>query len=344
MGGTSLTFAPLLPWPALAVLAVAIALVVGLGVWRRARGTVWRAVMLSLGLLALANPVVIREQRQTLPDIALIAVDRSPSQQIGDRVAQTEAAADHLRAELDGRPDLETVEVTLAGDGRGGTRLFDAMAGALAEIDRSRLGGILIVSDGQVHDVPADLGRLGVDAPLHLMLTGRPDEIDRRLVVDQVPSYGMVGDPHEITLRVEDQPAGAGGGGPVEVVVRQNGEVRERLSVVPGTTRTVPFELSRAGQTVLEIEAEALPGEITTQNNRAVHFVNGVRDRLRVLLVSGQPYPGLRVWRNLLKADPAVDLVHFTILRPPEKQDGTPIRELALIAFPSRELFEVKLN
>jgi hypothetical protein len=63
-----------------------------------------------------------------------------------------------------------------------------------------------------------------------------------------------------------------------------------------------------------------------------------------VLLVSGQPYPGLRVWRNLLKADPAVDLVHFTILRPPEKQDGTPIRELALIAFPSRELFEVKLH
>ena len=63
-----------------------------------------------------------------------------------------------------------------------------------------------------------------------------------------------------------------------------------------------------------------------------------------MLLVSGQPYPGLRVWRNLLKADPAVDLVHFTILRPPEKQDGTPIRELALIAFPSRELFEVKLG
>ena len=61
-------------------------------------------------------------------------------------------------------------------------------------------------------------------------------------------------------------------------------------------------------------------------------------------MVSGQPYPGLRVWRNLLKADPAVDLVHFTILRPPEKQDGTPIRELALIAFPSRELFEVKLK
>jgi hypothetical protein len=344
MGGTSLTFAPLLPWPVLAVLAVAIALVIGLGFWRHARGTVWRAAMLALGLLALANPVVIREQRQTLPDIALLAIDRSPSQGIGERPAETAAAVAHLREELEGRPDLETVEVTLEGDGRGGTQLFEAIRSTLAEIDRSRLGGLLIVSDGQVHDAPKELDRLGVDAPLHLMLTGRRDEVDRRLVVDQVPSYGMVGDPHEITLRVEDQPPAAGGGAPVEVVMRQNGEVRHRLSVVPGASQTVPFELTRAGQTVLEIEAEPLSGEITTQNNRSVHFVNGVRDRLRVLLVSGQPYPGLRVWRNLLKADPAVDLVHFTILRPPEKQDGTPIRELALIAFPSRELFEVKLN
>ena len=153
----------------------------------------------------------------------------------------------------------------------------------------------------------------------------------------------MVGDTQEITLRVDDLPKGVSNE-PVDVTLRQDGEVKQRLSMQPGVARTVPFQLTRAGQTVLEVEAEAAPGEVTTQNNRQVFFVNGVRDRLRVLLVSGQPYPGLRVWRNLLKADPAVDLVHFTILRPPEKQDGTPIRELALIAFPSRELFEVKLN
>ena len=69
-----------------------------------------------------------------------------------------------------------------------------------------------------------------------------------------------------------------------------------------------------------------------------------MRDRLRVLLVSGEPHAGERVWRNILKSDPSVDLVHFTILRPPEKQDGTPIRELSLIAFPIRELFDVKLD
>jgi len=65
---------------------------------------------------------------------------------------------------------------------------------------------------------------------------------------------------------------------------------------------------------------------------------------LRVLLVSGEPHAGERTWRNLLKSDASVDLVHFTILRPPEKQDGTPINELSLIAFPTRELFQQKIS
>ena len=66
--------------------------------------------------------------------------------------------------------------------------------------------------------------------------------------------------------------------------------------------------------------------------------------RLRVLLVSGAPHIGGRTWRNLLKADPAVDLVHFTILRTPDKNPFAPNSEMALIAFPTRELFEVKLK
>ncbi len=69
-----------------------------------------------------------------------------------------------------------------------------------------------------------------------------------------------------------------------------------------------------------------------------------MRDRLRVLLISGEPHVGERTWRRLLKADPAVDLVHFTILRPPEKDDLTPLNELALIAFPTRELFQDKIG
>ena len=88
----------------------------------------------------------------------------------------------------------------------------------------------------------------------------------------------------------------------------------------------------------------ASEGEITDINNRAVALVDGIRENLRVLLVSGEPHAGERTWRNLLKSDASVDLVHFTILRPPEKQDGTPINELSLIAFPTRELFVEKIN
>jgi hypothetical protein len=342
MGGASLTFSPLLPWPVLVALGAAVVLVCALGLWRRARGILWRGAMLLLGILALANPVMVREQRQPLGDIVSVLVDRTPSQSINQRPQQLETALEELRANLEAIDDLQVVETTVEG-GKGGTRLFQALSTSLAEIDRSRLAGVVILSDGQVHDVPPRLERLGVDVPLHLLLTGAPGEQDRRLVVEQVPSYGMVDEQQALTLRVDELPQ-ATSGEPVTVTLKQDGEVRERLRLPPGNLQRVPFELTRAGQTVLELEAEAAPGEVTALNNRQVFFVNGVRDRLRVLLVSGQPYPGLRVWRNLLKADPAVDLVHFTILRPPEKQDGTPIRELALIAFPSRELFEVKLH
>ncbi|HET6520420.1 MAG TPA: hypothetical protein VFG47_11490 [Geminicoccaceae bacterium] len=339
----AITFAPLLPWPVIAALAALAAAILALCLWRRARGALLRGAVFALGLLALANPVATREERQPLNDVALVAVDRSPSQGIGDRPAQTDATLEAVRAAAADLDGLELREVEVAGDGRGGTRLFREVGQALAEIDRERLAGILVISDGQVHDAPGGLDALGVDAPLHLLLTGAEGEYDRRLAVDEVPTYGMVGEEQQLVVRVDELPA-ASGAGRVPVLVRQDGRIIHRLDLVPGQPQPVPFRLERAGQTVLEVEAETAEGELTALNNRAAFFVNGVRDRLRVLLVSGQPYPGLRVWRNLLKAVPSVDLVHFTILRPPEKQDGTPIRELALIAFPSRELFEVKLN
>ncbi len=106
----------------------------------------------------------------------------------------------------------------------------------------------------------------------------------------------------------------------------------------------IQVPVPHAGQNIIEIEAAPIEGELTQVNNRAVVTIDGVRDKLRVLLVSGEPHAGERTWRNLLKSDANVDLVHFTILRPPEKQDGTPINELSLIAFPTRELFQQKIN
>ncbi len=339
----SLILDPHLP-PAVLIAAAVLALIgIGWGAFRRARGVWWRALFLGLLLAALANPTLRREERQALDDIVLVVKDRSPSGRLAGRPEQLAAAEEEIRRRLGATPGVELREAELEGTGREGSTLFARLADALAETDRSRLGAVVALTDGQVHDAPKDAA--AVPAPFHALLTGAEGETDRRLTVEQAPSFSVVGEPQTVTVRVDDEAAAAGGGStPVPVTLRQDGRVVAEAQVTPGTAQAIPFTLDKAGATVLEAEAATRPGELTPVNNRAAVTVSGVRDRLRVLLVSGQPYPGLRVWRNLLKADPAVDLVHFTILRPPEKQDGTPIRELALIAFPSRELFEVKLN
>src|SRR5262249_30587795 len=135
-----------------------------------------------------------------------------------------------------------------------------------------------------------------------------------------------------------------GGTSQAMVTWRKDGGALHQVGVQIDRTVSLPITIDHGGPNVVEIEVEPGPQELTLDNNRAVVVINGVRDRLRVLLVSGDPHAGERVWRNILKSDASVDLVHFTILRPPEKQDGTPIRELSLIAFPIRELFDVKLD
>lgn len=338
----ALAFEPYLPWPALAGLAVLALVPSAYGLLRRARGGSLRLLLAALLLHALANPVLRREERAPLADIAVLALDRSPSQRLPGRTALLEETAAELRARLAALGRLEVKEIELPG-GPDGTQLLGPLDEALGQLDRDRLAGVIVVTDGLIRDVPTEPDWFtALGAPLHALLTGRPDEVDRRLVVEQAPSFAMVGEPQRLTLGFDELPAGPSQ--PARITVRRDGRLLAELEARPGERLHVPFTLDRAGRTVLEVEVAPREGELTTLNNRAAVTINGVRDRLRVLLVSGQPYPGLRVWRNLLKADAAVDLVHFTILRPPEKQDGTPIRELALIAFPSRELFELKLH
>ena len=113
---------------------------------------------------------------------------------------------------------------------------------------------------------------------------------------------------------------------------------------MPGDIVNIPVKIAHGGANIVELEVPPAPGEITLADNKAVLTIEGVRDRLKVLLVSGEPHPGERSWRNLLRADANVELVHFTILRPPEKLDVTPASELSLIAFPTADLFGRKIN
>src|SRR5467141_492504 len=338
-----IAFTPLVPslalWLALAAIAV-IAVLLLLG---RARGAAVRVTALALILLALANPSFTREDREPLSSVAAVVIDKSPSQNFGERNRETAKAQEALVDSLKTIKGLE-VRVVEAGQADGetdGTRLFGALSSTLSDVPVDRVAGAFLITDGRVHDIPANAAGLGFQAPVHALITGRKDERDRRIAISAAPRFGIVGQVQTITYRLDDQGVS---GDRAKVVVRRDGEVINERTVLSGQTVNVEIDIKHAGPNIVEIEASPLDNELTLVNNRAVVAIDGVRDKLRVLLVSGEPHSGERTWRNLLKSDASVDLVHFTILRPPEKQDGTPINELSLIAFPTRELFQQKIN
>lgn len=344
IGNWTLTFLPHVPWILFLGLCAAGVLVVAAMLLARIRGGVLRATALALLLAALANPHLAQDEREKLSDIVAVIIDESDSQDFGERRVQTEQAVAALRERVAGLGNTELrIGRTITGTARDtdGTRVFSALNRITADIPPDRYGGAVIISDGQIHDVPAagDIAKL--NGPIHTLLSGSKSEIDRRVEIEQAPRFAIAGQSHEVRFRVSEEPAGAS---PIAVSIRlPNGDVR-RLEIAPNTTDSIVVAIDRAGQNIVEITAAERDGEITAINNRALAVIEGIRDRLRVLLISGEPHPGERTWRNMLKADAAVDLVHFTILRPPEKQDGTPTRELSLIAFPTRELFLEKLD
>jgi uncharacterized membrane protein len=344
MSDLALTFTPLLPWPALAALAAAGAAVLLLSLRGNGRGALWRSVALALTLLALSDPALVREQREPLKTIVPIVLDRSESQTIGERTAQTEVAKAALEAALGKLDDIEprVIDSAQRSGESDGTRLFQALEEGLKDAPRERIGAAILVTDGVVHDIPADIAALGFDAPVHALVTGHAGERDRRIELVEAPRFGIVGRDQIIRARVIDSNVGAAE--PIVIEARRDGEPLGPVAARAGEVVDIPVRIEHGGQNVVELETPVLPNELTAVNNKAVVTIEGVRDKLKVLLVSGEPNPGERSWRNLLRSDANVELVHFTILRPPEKLDATPAHELSLIAFPTSDLFGRKIN
>ncbi|NVO22307.1 hypothetical protein [Donghicola mangrovi] len=337
-----IAFAPLVPmWVVYGAAFLAVAVMV-LARVRRLSGWFLRGLALAVIAVALSGPALQEETRTPMTDIVLLVEDRSASQRLSDRADQTAEAAEALAIRLAERPNTEVRRITV-GDGQdnAGTQLMTALADAIAEEPKARIAGAILLSDGRLHDLAAlpDL-----PAPLHLMLTGRDTDWDRRLIVSNAPAFAILDEEITLTLRVEDQGAVPAGIGPAQLSVSVDGRAPQTVMVPIGQDMELPLKLPHAGRNVIEFKVATAEGELTDRNNSALVQMNGVRDRLSVLLVSGVPHAGERTWRNLLKSDSSVDLVHFTILRPPEKQDGVPVTELSLIAFPTRELFLEKIN
>ena len=335
MNNWSLTFIPIVPWPILWEVTGIGLILMALHYWRARRGAVMRLLVFAALILALANPHLKREDREPLNDIVTVVVDDSQSQTLAGRTKRTEEVRKALEQRLKEVPklDIRTVRSnsSSADNERDGTMLFTDLGQALADVPPDRLAGVVMITDGQVHDIPETATALGFDAPIHALLTGSRDEFDRRLEVTTAPRFGIVGSEQTIEVKVSE--SNPGGNDIATLTITHQGKQPVTKTVRVGDPVEIPVEIDHAGPNIVEIAVNEAPNELTKINNRTLLTVEGVRENLRVLLVSGEPHAGERTWRNMLKSDASVDLVHFTILRPPEKQDGTPIRELSLIAF-----------
>jgi len=334
-------FDPLIDLRLIAALAVLLSVIYGFAFWRGLTGWWLRTFGAVVILATLLGPVLHREDREALVDVVLMVEDKTASQNLSDRASRSEIAANTLAERLEARTNTDVRRIKVADpDGDGGTALMAALNEALASEPLGRISGIIAISDGRVHDIE-DAPEL--PAPFHLLHSGKASDWDRRLIVRDAPAFAILGEPITLQLKIEDTGA-APPSADARIEVSVDGGVPQAFRVPVGVDIEIPVTLPHGGRNVLEFKAPAVEGELTDRNNTSIIQINGVRDRLRVLLVSGEPHPGGRTWRNLLKSDSSVDLVHFTILRPPAKQDGVPVDELSLIAFPTRELFLEKID
>jgi len=339
IGASRIGFDPALPTAALIALALIALAAFAIYVWRGGGAPILRAAGLLFVFLGLMQPQWVREAREPADDVALIVVDQSESLNLAGRLDAARAAGDAMAEALAREQGLD-VRVREARGGPDGTMITSVIEDALSDVSRDRIGGVIVITDGQAADPPPEPQRLRELGPAHILIVGDPERRDRRLELVSAPTFGIVDEPMRITARVVDN----AGNAPVRVTVSIDGVGVAARNVRANQDFSIDVRLPHRGRNMVVVEAAPGGEEITLANNRQAFAANGVRDRLRVLLITGEPHQGARVWRNLLKSDPAVDLVHFSILRPPDKQDFTPLNELALIPFPTEELFERRLG
>ena len=338
----SVIFSPLLPLPVIGLAALVVVLFTAIALMRGLSGWALRGLGALLVVGALVQPMYQSEDRTPLKDIVVLLIDQSASQTLLDRARITENRTAEIEAALAARPNTQVhrIEVNDGPDDTG-SLLMTALSEQLSKLPSERIAGIILLSDGLLHDLEL---APELPAPLHLMLSGKKSDWDRRVTVKNAPAFAILDEEITLTLRIEDSGAAPATPVIVPLIISVDGGPPQSYQVPLNQDLSLPITLPHAGRNIIQFETPKVAGELTDRNNSALVQINGVRDRLRVLLVSGQPHAGGRIWRNLLKSDSAVDLVHFTILRSPNKQDGVPVDELSLIPFPTRELFMEKIH
>ena len=340
-------FSPIIPLPAFIVTALLSGIVLGYQLFCAPRIGLLRGLSIVLFLALLADPKIQDKSTESLNDVVIILHDESKSQSIDGRAEASAKIVDALEQNLDQLENVESQTISVGSFSE--SNLWRAYNAAVSSVSPKQLAGVFLVTDGQPTDAIDNFSPPKDMPPVYVLLDGRKNETDRKITLLTTPKYGIVNETVELTFRVDDvgeNDVALPDSGPINVELRVNGAVITRETVPLNTKLSLDVPITVRGKTIVELFVPEMAGELTTENNSAIITINSIQDRLRVLLISGEPHAGERAWRNLLKSDPAIDLVHFTILRPVEKaqSDNALERELALIEFPYNELFIEKIR
>ncbi len=343
---------------------VAAAAMVGVVV-RDARRTELRSLVVLRCISALcvvavaAQPAWIRPEAGGEPGRVAILLDRSASMRLGDAGdTRWDAATTLVRrwAESGVEARFHTFGAELATlgpeslDGVSPDGATSDLRAALAELaegaDEEHLGAIVVVSDGAVNDaaVPDALAQAGIR--VHGVGVGergvRDDDAITALDVDPV---AYLRQPLEVRIAVRR--IGASTAPPVVELVVDGRRV---------ATQTITLDADGRGEAVASVTPRALgrlairatlrsrAGDAISENDARAVIADVRRDRLRVLHVSGHPSWDTRGLRGFLERDATLDLVAFFILRTTSDLTMADSSEMALIPFPTDELFEEHLG
>lgn len=338
-----------------------------------------RASALGLALLLLLEPALELRHVQTTPNQAAFLFDSSASMGL-PLAGGRETPRDRAQAQLesfsrwiadppaDHTPRLYTFDTDLTplqglelpaqplGEG---THILESLEALVRDRDRRDIGGVIVVSDGADNGIlghrtpagePLDLDlverlqRLGF--PVHTIATSEVDELrDISISAVRHADFAFVRTALEIEVDVEIHGRFEG---QIPATLYRNGEpvqTRHFVGDQPGQTVTLKFNFTpeTIGRELYAISVPVQPGEASADNNQAFFLLRVVRDKIRVMHVAGRPSWDERYLRQLLRGNPNIDLVAFYILRTENSVQRVPQSELALIQFPTDELFRTEL-
>lgn len=346
-----LLFAPLFSIGFLIVLFFLALILVLFPFIQHKKGSLWRFLAFLFFVIVFFRPYFQIEHREAIKNTIALVIDRSPSQKLEKRAQDTDKAVALLKEKFKKLKNIQ-LRCIEAGNSNGGedsaSFLFTALEKNLADLPSAQIGGAIFITDGQIHDIPKNISDLGFSAPINALITGNPEGFDRKIRFLSVPKFGFVKQPLQLSFIVEDEKAKADS----KIVSNRqalaaltiNGEEVESKQVIIGEKNTFTFLTPHTGKNLVQISTPLISDELSTLNNSDIASVNGLRQNLHVLLISGEPSNGERNWRDLLKSDPSVQFVHFNVLRSLEKVDDTPIADLSLVVFPTTDLFMHKIQ